>query len=312
MTVTIPEFAKHLLAQTVHYYWSNKTAHCRVLPDGRVRYWTNWEGDISREFASLESLLANSPAYLPDAPELAAVSVGRAAQQPFPRFPSEGQPALCASVGIEREDGDFAVLGTLNNTDNLMNPEDFLTILRTLARDIAAATAEPVRAFERQDAPDYVTLDGSERLIVESTDATPTRSDTLSVGRIHLRAILDYLHDSEADHYDPDTYPDDVNEHVYSHVLAIEAELKAIGTVAQEAAQTFPALAPPFALDADESGDGYLTIDVAQRASIVINASPEGIVVDVYNPSREGDPLGSTWVHASDLDEAQDGAEVQS
>ena len=308
MTVTIPEFAKHLLAQTVHYYWSNKTVHCRVLPDGRIRYWTNWEGDISREFASLETLLANSPAYLPDAPELAAVSVGRAAQQ---RLPREGQLPTCASVGIEREDGDFAILGTVNNTDKLMNPEDFLTIVRTLARDIAAATAEPVRAFERQDAPDYVTLDGTERLIVESTDATPTHSDTLSVGRIHLRAILDYLHDSEADHYDPDTYSDDVNDHVYSHVLAIEAELKAIGTVANTAAQTAPALAPPFSLDATESGDGYLTIDVADRASIVINASAEGIVVDVYNPTREGDPLGSTWVHISDLDEAQDDAEVQ-
>lgn len=227
MTVTIPEFAKHLMTHYVHYYWANKTVHCRVLPDGRVRYWTNWEGDISREFASLEALLANSPAYLPDAPELAAVGVGRAAQR---RFPREGQLPTWASVGIEREDGDFAILGTLNNTDNLMNPEDFLTIVRTLARDVAAATAEPVRALERQDAPDYVTLDGTERLVVESTAATPSHCDTLSVGRIHLRAILDYLHDSEADHYDPDTYPDDVNDHVYTHVLAIEAGLKARAT----------------------------------------------------------------------------------
>lgn len=151
MTVTIQQFARHLMAQSVHYYWSNKTAHCRVLPDGRIRYWTNWEGDISAEFASLENLLAKSNAYLPEAEDLAA----------------------------------------------------------------------------------------------------------------------------------------------------------------SRSASARPALAPPFSLDATESGDGYLTIDVADRASIVINASPEGIVVDVYNPSREGDPLGSTWVHASDLDEAQDDAEVQ-
>lgn len=224
MTVTIPEFAKHLMTHSVHYYWANKTAHCRVLPDGRVRYWTNWEGDISREFASLEALLANSLAYLPVAEDLAPK------RQRRPRSTKDGTFPTCASIGIERDDGDFAILGTLSNTDNLMEPDDFKTIVRTLARDVAAATAEPVRAFERQDAPDYVTRDGTERLVVESTAATPSHCDTLSVGRIHLRAILDYLHDSEADHYDPDTYPDDVNDHVYSHVLAIEAQLAAPNT----------------------------------------------------------------------------------
>ncbi|TXG87731.1 MAG: hypothetical protein E6R14_00765 [Thermomicrobiales bacterium] len=221
MTVTIQEFAKHLITQSVHYYWANKTVHCRVLPDGRIRYWANWEGDITREFASLEALLANSSVYLPDAADLAMRHKSR------PRTIGEGSFPTCATIGIERDDGDFAILGTLNNADGLMQPEDFKTTMRALARNIAATTGEPVRAFERQDAPDYVTLGGTERLIVESVAATPADSDTLSVNRHHLRAILDYLHDSEADHYDPETYPDDVNDHVYAHVLAIEADLKA-------------------------------------------------------------------------------------
>lgn len=48
------------------------------------------------------------------------------------------------------------------------------------------------------------------------------------VNRSHLRAVLDYLHDSEADHYQDtvESYPEEVNTHVYSHVLAIEAELE--------------------------------------------------------------------------------------
>jgi hypothetical protein len=52
-----------------------------------------------------------------------------------------------------------------------------------------------------------------------------TTDRNVSVDAAHLRAILDFLHDSEADHYDPETHPEDVNTHVYSHVLAIEADL---------------------------------------------------------------------------------------
>jgi len=52
------------------------------------------------------------------------------------------------------------------------------------------------------------------------------RASTVAVDAAHLRVIVDYLHDSEADHYDPETYPEHVNTHVYAHVLAIEAQLK--------------------------------------------------------------------------------------
>lgn len=53
------------------------------------------------------------------------------------------------------------------------------------------------------------------------------RTSTVAVDAAHLRVILDYLHESEAGHYDPETYPEHVDTHVYAHVLAIEAQLSA-------------------------------------------------------------------------------------
>lgn len=68
---------------------------------------------------------------------------------------------------------------------------------------------------------------GKDTYSVEDHDAEP-EDKTVAVSFAHLRAILDYLHDSEADHYDPETYPDDVNDHVYAHVMAIEEQLDAL------------------------------------------------------------------------------------
>lgn len=44
-----------------------------------------------------------------------------------------------------------------------------------------------------------------------------------------LRVVLDYLHDSEADHYDPEAYPEDADHHVYRFVLDIENHLAELG-----------------------------------------------------------------------------------
>ncbi len=51
--------------------------------------------------------------------------------------------------------------------------------------------------------------------------------DTVTVSRHHLRIVLDYLQDSEADDFDPEYYPEHADSHIYAHVLAIEAELAA-------------------------------------------------------------------------------------
>jgi hypothetical protein len=62
---------------------------------------------------------------------------------------------------------------------------------------------------------------------VSDDEAPESDSATVTVSRRHLRVILDYLHDSEADHYadTAEAYPEDVNTHVYAHVLAIEAQM---------------------------------------------------------------------------------------
>ena len=272
MTVTYQQFAEHLLKHSHFYYRPHETVYSYVTEEGSVRFFANWGYGETRDYASLKTLMENTTGRdLPDAEDLAAAAVNSPPkrQRRLRTIENDDEP-ISASIGVERDDGDFAILGTLNNADSLMQPEEFKTIVRSLARNLAAATAEPVRAFERQDAPDYVTLGGDERLIVEAVDATPAEPDsfkitpanreralcwllselhggnefpkdtlwnwlqqasirgsTVTVDATHLRAILDYLHDGEADHYDPETYPDDVNDHVYAHVLAIEADLKA-------------------------------------------------------------------------------------
>jgi hypothetical protein len=228
MTVTIQEFAKHLLTHSVLYYWANKTVHCRVLPDGRVRYWTNWEGDISREFASLEALLANSPAYLPEADDLTKRendTGGETAHHVItddeflerfapvknhlnPNAPFDG--CMFETFGAEFEHvrtQDPALVWTVIDCDGSMTIESGCHFVNRLGYLVAS--------HPRPDTSTYAVEDDA------------AEADSVSVSRRHLRSILDYLQDSEADHYDPETYPDDVNNHVYAHVIAIEAELAA-------------------------------------------------------------------------------------
>lgn len=52
-------------------------------------------------------------------------------------------------------------------------------------------------------------------------------TDMVAVNLSALRTVLDYLHESEAESYADtvETYPEAVNNHVYRHVLAIEAKL---------------------------------------------------------------------------------------
>lgn len=69
------------------------------------------------------------------------------------------------------------------------------------------------------------------------TDTNPAHDDQQSSERPEyitvpaqaLREVLDYLHDSEADHYDPEGYPEDAERHVYRFVLAIEEHLAEVG-----------------------------------------------------------------------------------
>ena len=65
------------------------------------------------------------------------------------------------SIGYHREDGDFAVLATLNNNDGHIPEEDFTYAWEQLlfALEIAVRNQSLV-ILERQDTPDYVTIEG--------------------------------------------------------------------------------------------------------------------------------------------------------
>jgi hypothetical protein len=67
--------------------------------------------------------------------------------------------SICYSIGIERDDGDFHILATLNNMDELVSTEDFEGLLKSTVEFLQKATDEPILALQRQDAPDYVNLE---------------------------------------------------------------------------------------------------------------------------------------------------------
>ena len=64
-----------------------------------------------------------------------------------------------ASIGFTRKDGDFQILATLSNSEGLIGTPRFISIVETLRQSLQAAQDEPLEVLERQDAPDYVTIE---------------------------------------------------------------------------------------------------------------------------------------------------------
>ena len=62
------------------------------------------------------------------------------------------------SIGTMRDDGDFAILATLNNNDEHMTDKDFEELKMALVLTIANYTGAQIVVLERQDTPDYVTV----------------------------------------------------------------------------------------------------------------------------------------------------------
>ena len=62
------------------------------------------------------------------------------------------------TIGYRREDGDFAILATLNNNDGLLGEWGVNFIKTCLINFFLDATRLGIVAIERQDAPDYVDL----------------------------------------------------------------------------------------------------------------------------------------------------------
>ena len=63
------------------------------------------------------------------------------------------------SIGIMREDGDFAVLATLNNNDAHLAEDEFMKLVDEVASTLCSKLVREVQALERQDTPDYVTIE---------------------------------------------------------------------------------------------------------------------------------------------------------
>ena len=63
------------------------------------------------------------------------------------------------SIGIMREDGDFAVLATLNNNDAHLAEDEFMKLVDEVASTLCSKLVCEVHALERQDTPDYVTIE---------------------------------------------------------------------------------------------------------------------------------------------------------
>ncbi len=62
------------------------------------------------------------------------------------------------TIGFQREDGDFQVLATLNNKDNLLTDEAFKTLVDDVASNLCSALMCQIDVLEREDTPDTVTL----------------------------------------------------------------------------------------------------------------------------------------------------------
>ena len=67
-----------------------------------------------------------------------------------------------ASIGFMRDDGDLSLVATLNNLDEHMSDGDFHVLVDGVRVYIEAMSKRAVVVIERQDAPDYVDLEGDE------------------------------------------------------------------------------------------------------------------------------------------------------
>ena len=64
-----------------------------------------------------------------------------------------------ATIGFSREDGDFEILATLNNTANHYEAPRFAVLVQATAEAIARALGHAVEILEREDAPAVINTD---------------------------------------------------------------------------------------------------------------------------------------------------------
>jgi hypothetical protein len=66
------------------------------------------------------------------------------------------------SIGFFREDGDFAILATMNNNDEHLTEDAFMALVGEVASTLCSKLVCQIDVLERQDTPDYVTLESTD------------------------------------------------------------------------------------------------------------------------------------------------------
>lgn len=61
------------------------------------------------------------------------------------------------AIGYYREDGDFAILSTVNNNDDHLSVEDFMALVQYITDTISVAVEWYIIAVDIDIVPDYVT-----------------------------------------------------------------------------------------------------------------------------------------------------------
>jgi len=237
MTVTYEQFAEFLLKHSVYYYRPDQSVHCYIAEDGRVRYFANWGHGETRDYASLKSLYeATTGRDLPDAEDLAEVI---ADPLKFFRWAHEEKPQPEAAHHVITDAQFEERFAPVKNHLNPNAPFDGC-MFETFGEELEFVGAQdPALVWTVIDCDGTISIESGCHFVnrlgyLVASRPRPDKStyavrddeaETVTVDAAHLRVILDYLHDSEADHYDPETYPEEVDTHVYAHVLAIEAQL---------------------------------------------------------------------------------------
>ena len=69
------------------------------------------------------------------------------------------------SIGYFRDDGDFAILATLNNNDGLLSDQRFKQLVELVEGEYVEKLyySHDIMVLERQDTPDYVEVDAIAR-----------------------------------------------------------------------------------------------------------------------------------------------------
>jgi len=63
------------------------------------------------------------------------------------------------SIGYEREDGDFHIIATLNNNEEMAEEADWHCAIAAIVSTLQKVTGMNLAVLEREDAPDFVNLD---------------------------------------------------------------------------------------------------------------------------------------------------------